>query len=270
MRDSDGDWLDDREELRHGTDPNDRDSDDDGLRDGTEVRRSNTDPLDADTDDDGVDDGTEFRRDTNRVNVGDRRQPVENREPAGDQTTSGVSDEVDVASAASDDSFEPITIFRPELDDRPDEVVDLGHTDDAEIADAPSDDDCVDDLDFGSGSRATTLDEIVDPVGEPAFGAGAADELALAASGGDQTWEIETSDVPVVDVAPTGSVEEVTGRDEAELQTIGASEPVDHQELPEEEEEPPSSLLPEDLEEHSLAIQEGDSSLDSVEVLELG
>jgi len=42
-----------------GTDPNDPDTDDDGLNDGPEVNTHNTDPLVDDTDGDGLDDGDE-------------------------------------------------------------------------------------------------------------------------------------------------------------------------------------------------------------------
>ncbi len=42
-----------------GTDPNDPDSDDDGLTDGEEVLQTETDPLDPDSDDDGLLDGRE-------------------------------------------------------------------------------------------------------------------------------------------------------------------------------------------------------------------
>ena len=43
----------------YGTDPNDADSDDDGLGDGVEVMALDTDPLDADSDDDNLTDGLE-------------------------------------------------------------------------------------------------------------------------------------------------------------------------------------------------------------------
>ena len=56
--DSDGDGLDDPEEMIAGTDPQRRDTDGDGLNDGVEVRWM-LDPLDRDTDDDGVIDGDE-------------------------------------------------------------------------------------------------------------------------------------------------------------------------------------------------------------------
>ncbi|MCB9696944.1 MAG: DUF4215 domain-containing protein, partial [Alphaproteobacteria bacterium] len=52
------------------TDPNDPDSDGDGLTDGDEVIVQNTDPLDTDTDDGGVDDGTEVNTDLTDPLVG--------------------------------------------------------------------------------------------------------------------------------------------------------------------------------------------------------
>jgi uncharacterized repeat protein (TIGR01451 family) len=65
--DTDSDGLTDATELRIGTDPNDADSDDDGVVDGSE-RSPDTDTdgdglinaLDADSDDDGLSDGTEL------------------------------------------------------------------------------------------------------------------------------------------------------------------------------------------------------------------
>ena len=64
--DSDGDGLDDDVEVIAGTDPNDADSDDDGLEDGEEdvdhdgvVDPRETDPNDDDSDGDGLEDGVE-------------------------------------------------------------------------------------------------------------------------------------------------------------------------------------------------------------------
>ena len=57
--DTDGDGLSDDEEDALGTDPEDDDTDDDGLSDGDEVNTHETDPLDDDTDDDGLIDGDE-------------------------------------------------------------------------------------------------------------------------------------------------------------------------------------------------------------------
>jgi hypothetical protein len=52
--DTDDDGLSDGAEVNtHSTDPNDADSDNDGLDDGPEVNTHNTNPNDADSDDDG-------------------------------------------------------------------------------------------------------------------------------------------------------------------------------------------------------------------------
>ncbi|UFN44868.1 Ig-like domain-containing protein [Nocardioides okcheonensis] len=57
--DSDGDGVDDQQEGTLGTNPNDADSDDDGLGDGAEVNTHGTSPLDPDSDNDGLTDGAE-------------------------------------------------------------------------------------------------------------------------------------------------------------------------------------------------------------------
>jgi hypothetical protein len=65
--DSDGDGLDDDEELSYGTDPYDPDTDNDGLTDGEEVSNG-TDPNDPDTDGDGIIDGDEVTSDSDPNN----------------------------------------------------------------------------------------------------------------------------------------------------------------------------------------------------------
>jgi len=69
--DSDGDGLDDATELQLGTDPNDSDSDHDGLTDGDELFLHGTDPLNPDSDFGGVTDGQELLDGTNPLNGGD-------------------------------------------------------------------------------------------------------------------------------------------------------------------------------------------------------
>ena len=60
--DDDNDGLTNGEERRFGTDPNNPDSDGDGLKDGEEVKRYKTNPLRADTDGDGIPDGEEVHK----------------------------------------------------------------------------------------------------------------------------------------------------------------------------------------------------------------
>ena len=60
-KDSDKDGLTDKRESRLGTDPRDKDTDNDGLRDYREVVKTTTDPLEKDTDGDILRDGTEVK-----------------------------------------------------------------------------------------------------------------------------------------------------------------------------------------------------------------
>ncbi|MFN3202408.1 MAG: thrombospondin type 3 repeat-containing protein [Bradymonadia bacterium] len=60
--DADNDGLDNDEEAAMGSDPLDRDSDDDGLSDGEERNETGTNPLSPDSDGDGILDGTEMGR----------------------------------------------------------------------------------------------------------------------------------------------------------------------------------------------------------------
>lgn len=69
FKDSDDDALSDDEEIKLSTDPNNNDSDGDGLIDGEEVLINKTNPLDKDTDKDGLDDAFEvYISDTDPLN----------------------------------------------------------------------------------------------------------------------------------------------------------------------------------------------------------
>lgn len=67
--DSDDDGLDNSEEIALGSDPDNPDTDNDGLSDGVEELVLITDPLNPDTDDDGVTDGQELELGTDPLNI---------------------------------------------------------------------------------------------------------------------------------------------------------------------------------------------------------
>lgn len=68
--DTDLDGLSNEEEKKLGTNPEDADTDHDGLLDGDEVKIFHTDPLKADTDGDGFKDGVEIRNGYNPLGPG--------------------------------------------------------------------------------------------------------------------------------------------------------------------------------------------------------
>lgn len=68
--DDDADGLSNTQEAEFTTDPNNHDTDGDGLTDGEEINQFGTDPLDQDTDRDGLTDGAEVKEiQTNPLNV---------------------------------------------------------------------------------------------------------------------------------------------------------------------------------------------------------
>lgn len=93
--DDDRDGLTNEEELRLGTLPGIRDTDEDGLSDGEEVNERKTDPLRADTDRDGIRDGEELSRglnplseDTDGDGIPDARDPNPRQAEPGQATIS--------------------------------------------------------------------------------------------------------------------------------------------------------------------------------------
>jgi len=68
--DSDLDGLSNEEEKKFGTDPNNSDTDGDGINDKAEVEKFHSNPLKKDTDGDGFEDGYEVRRGYSPVGPG--------------------------------------------------------------------------------------------------------------------------------------------------------------------------------------------------------
>lgn len=116
--DSDGDGLSDADEATHGTDPDDPDTDQDGLADGAEVTTHGTDPLDPDTDDGGTTDGAEVTNGTNPVDdpaddlpstdgdgdgLADAEEATHGTDPAdADSDDDGLSDGTEVNATGTD------------------------------------------------------------------------------------------------------------------------------------------------------------------------
>jgi hypothetical protein len=84
--DSDNDGLSNAEEQQAGTDPNNPDTDGDGLNDGPEVNTHGTDPTVADTDGGGVPDGAEVTGGT------DPLDPADDQPATGDSDGDGLAD----------------------------------------------------------------------------------------------------------------------------------------------------------------------------------
>jgi outer membrane protein OmpA-like peptidoglycan-associated protein/opacity protein-like surface antigen len=70
-KDSDDDGLSDEEEAKIGSNPNNPDTDGDGLLDGEEVNEYKTNPLDPDTDGGGIKDGVEVRNGADPLDADD-------------------------------------------------------------------------------------------------------------------------------------------------------------------------------------------------------
>ena len=105
--DDDDDGLPNGEEEELGTNPDDEDTDDDGILDGVEVDGDNpTDPLRADTDEDGLCDGPNAVEDTcvsgEDTNANGRRDDGETDPNDADTDDGGVSDGDEVIRDATD------------------------------------------------------------------------------------------------------------------------------------------------------------------------
>jgi len=95
--DPDGDGLTSEEEAGLGTDPNDPDTDDDGLTDGEEVLVVGTDPLDPDSDNDDLLDGEEVAGADGDPNTPDDTDPLDD-----DSDDDGLTDGEEVLDVGTD------------------------------------------------------------------------------------------------------------------------------------------------------------------------
>lgn len=111
--DTDNDGLKDGEEvLTYGTSPVDYDSDSDGIKDGEEVTKYGTDPKDVDTDNDGLKDGEEISSygtdpksaDTDGDGLNDKEEVINyNTDPRNPDTDSdGLSDYSEIRNYGTD------------------------------------------------------------------------------------------------------------------------------------------------------------------------
>lgn len=108
--DRDGDGLLDLDEATHGTDPDDADTDDDGLSDGLEVESGRTSPLDDDSDDDGLGDGTEDASADGLVSVG------ETDGAARDSDGDGLTDGLELGLTTPEGTGTDLALFVADLD----------------------------------------------------------------------------------------------------------------------------------------------------------
>ncbi|RKH40011.1 hypothetical protein D7Y23_35435 [Corallococcus sp. AB050B] len=131
--DTDKDGLTDDEEIALGTDPNNPDTDGDGIPDGIEVKVGGTDPLDDDSDDDGILDGNEDKDHDGMVDA-DETDP-NNADTDGDGLTDGVElglsepqgDDTDPSEFVADK--DPSTKTNPLDDDSDDDGLTDGNED---------------------------------------------------------------------------------------------------------------------------------------------
>ncbi|MBI2377139.1 MAG: thrombospondin type 3 repeat-containing protein [Deltaproteobacteria bacterium] len=150
IRDGDGDGLADDVEVTLGTDPQDPDTDNDGINDGDEISRAgsptryepraDTNPLDADTDDDGIADGEEIVAGSDTL-VTDPLKPDTDGDGLQDGTETGVT--TGVPAGRSDGTNIPYEgtgpSFRPDADPATETDPTDADTDDGTVKDGTED-----------------------------------------------------------------------------------------------------------------------------------
>lgn len=97
----DDDHLNSSREIELGTDPHDPDTDNDGLRDGVEVRHYETDPVSVDTDGDGYYDSEEIVSGADPTDSSSQPETSPARESTGSSTTAAVTDATDTATTTN-------------------------------------------------------------------------------------------------------------------------------------------------------------------------
>ena len=108
--DTDGDGLTDGQEVnQHGTDPVDQDTDGDGLSDGEEVNEHNTSPNNPDTDGDGVTDGAEVASGSDPLLPPTATPPpTETPTPTATQTATATSTPTETPTATATPTSTPV------------------------------------------------------------------------------------------------------------------------------------------------------------------
>jgi parallel beta-helix repeat protein len=129
--DPDGDELDNQGEYVHGSDPNNPDTDGDGLQDGPEVHTYGTDPVRADSDDDGLNDGDEVACGTDPLDP----DSDDDRMPDGWEASHGLNPLVnDAGEDPDEDGLTNLQEFEGHTDPHNPDTDSDGYTDAEELA----------------------------------------------------------------------------------------------------------------------------------------
>jgi len=176
--DPDGDGLSNAQEGVIGTDPNDPDTDDDGIDDGSEtgndasVDVTDTDPLDADSDDDGVLDGAELLGADDLPGSGDETDPLR-ADTDGDGLFDGTEIGVTVPAPAGSSDGTGVSFGGTDTSVN-NFIADADPTTNTDPTDADTDNDAIND-----GMEDTNLNGAVDasaPIGDSTTSSGPGDE----------------------------------------------------------------------------------------------